>query len=171
MYRAAQARGEPEQPVATPSQTGHLASELIGVSPVPPVADDDDDGAVTEHPAGVVALERVQRVGDARPSADVVDLGGRVLERCIDVAVPEEMGDSGQMCRKREGLDALAPADRMREDEQMARVPIHGSADVAEDDDRAALGARARAGEAVRVASLARGGSHGAAQLDCSPTV
>jgi hypothetical protein len=123
--RAPEERIEPDEPVAAPAQTGHLASKLIGVSSVPPVADDDDDGAVTEHPAGVVTLKRVERVGDARASADVVDLGGHVLERSIDVAVPEEMRDSGQMCRKREGLDALAPADRMREDEQMARVPIH----------------------------------------------
>ena len=168
---AAEQRVEPDQPVAAEAEAGHLATELIGVTSIPAVADDQDDGAMTEHPTCVVALERVQRVGDARPAADVVHLVGNVVERGVDVAVAEQVGDSGQMCRKREGLDALAPADRMREHEQVARVSVHRTADVAEDHDRPALGARARAREALRVAALARRGSHGAAQLDRAATI
>ena len=102
------------------AEPSHLAAELIGVAAVPAVADDQHHRAVAEHTPRVVALEGVQRVGDARPATDVVHLGGDVVERGVDVAVAEEVRDSGQVCRKREGLDPLAPADRVREHEQVA---------------------------------------------------
>ena len=162
---AAEQRVEPDQPVTGAAQPRHLATQLLGVTAVPAVADDEHDRAVAEHAPRMHALKGVQGVGDARPAADVVHLTGDVVECGVDVAVAEEMRDSGQVCRKREGLDPLAPADRMREHQQMARVSVHRTADVAEDHDRSSLGPRARAGEAVRVASLASSGSHGAAQL------
>ena len=69
----------------------------------------------------MVTLEGVQRVGDTpRPATDVVDLGGNVIERRVDVTVAEEVRVSGQMCRKRERLHALAPADGVSEHEQVS---------------------------------------------------
>jgi len=116
---APQQRVEPDEAVTAAPEPSHLASELFGITAVPSVADDQHDRAMTEHAARMVSLEGVQRVSDTRPATDVVHLRGNVVERGVDVAMAEEMRDSRQVCRKREGLDPLAGADHMREHQQM----------------------------------------------------
>ena len=103
-------RVEPDQPVAAATETRHLATELIRVAPIPAVADDQHHRAVTEHAASMVTLKCVQRICYASTAADVVHLARHVVESGGDIAVAEQMRDSSQMCRKREGLDALPPS-------------------------------------------------------------
>jgi hypothetical protein len=116
---AAEQRVEPDQAVTCAPESGHLAAQLIWVTTVPSVTDDDHDRAVSEHAPRMYPLKGVQGVGDARASADIVHLLGDVIECGIDVTVTQQMGNSCQMCRKRERLHALAPADGMGKHEQV----------------------------------------------------
>src|SRR5712671_6986706 len=113
-----------------------LGGELLRVAPVPAVADDDHDRSVPQHAASPVPVEVSQRVADASPSAEIVYPLAHRFERAVQVAIAEQSGDSRQARREHERLKILATVDRVREDHQEARVALHRTAHVADENER-----------------------------------
>src|SRR5215208_8158604 len=78
-------RVEPDQRVSATGETRHLRAELLGVATVPAVREQYHDRAATEAPA-VLAVERGERVADARPARPVAGSARSTVERAIGVA-------------------------------------------------------------------------------------
>src|SRR5260370_1185953 len=76
------------------------------------------------------------RVADARAAAEVMHALAHRFERAIEVAVSEEACDSRQPRREHERLQVFAASDGVGKDHQQPRVPLHRTADVADQDKR-----------------------------------
>ena len=85
--------------------------ELVGVAAVPAVGQDDDDRAAADAPA-VLAVERAQRLADARAARPVDDGAGGARQRAVGIAAGELARDARQPRAERERLDAAARGDR-----------------------------------------------------------
>ncbi len=130
-------RVHPDQPVARSLQPGDGMSHLRRIPPVPPIADDGDGRAVAQHAARVAAVERLDRLADARPARPVVDRRRHPVERRVDVVTAQQTGDAGQARGEDKRLNASAGVlERVGEIQQQPRVALHRPADVAEQDQR-----------------------------------
>src|SRR5450759_3059963 len=129
-------RVEPDQPVGRAAQVDELGAEFCRVASVPSVAHDDHDRAMSEHAARPMAIEIRQRVADAGASAEIVDALAHRVERTVQVAIAKQPRDPSEPCREHERFEVLAARDRVGEDHQQARVALHRTAHVADQNQR-----------------------------------
>ena len=120
---------------------GRLGRHERRVAAVPAVRHDDDDARRPQRAACPVLVERAERLADPRPAGPVVDRIGDAREGPVAVAVAQQAGHPGQARPEHERLrpDLRGGRQRLHEPEQQARVALHRSRDVAQDDERARL--------------------------------
>src|SRR5262245_8606904 len=125
---------EPYQSVRHPAQAGQLDGQQLGVSSVPAIAHENDDGAVAEHASGPAAVEFGQRLADPGAAAEVVDRLADLSQGTVDVTPAQYACDPGQPRGKDERLDVLPTSDRVGEYQQQPGVAFHRATDVAQQD-------------------------------------
>ena len=103
-------RVEPDEAVRAAPQASHLCGELFRLAPVPAVGEQDDDGAAAEA-ATMLAIERGERVPDARAAGPVVGRAGGAVERAVGIAAGVRVG-VGELLSAHRALSAVDPVDR-----------------------------------------------------------
>src|SRR5206468_772677 len=89
--------------------------------------------AVSQHPPRVAAIECLDRLTDASPARPVVDRGGHPIEGRVDVMRTEQARDASQAGGENEGLHpGTGVLEGVGEIQQQPCVPLHRTADVAE---------------------------------------
>src|SRR5207302_10282157 len=99
---------EPNQAPARFMQPVHLLAEAGSGIAVEPVADEEEDGALAENPAGPVAVELRQALADPRAARPVLDRPRHLVERDIDILVAQMARDVGKARAEEKGVDAVA---------------------------------------------------------------
>src|SRR5213076_1841873 len=126
-------RVHPDQAVAGALQPRDSSPHLGGVTPVPAITDQGHGGAVSQHPPRVAAIECLDRFTDASPARPVVDRGGHPVEGRVDVMRTEQARDASQAGGENEGLHpGTGVLEGVGEIQQQPCVPLHRTADVAE---------------------------------------
>src|SRR2546428_5891744 len=135
----AQQRIEPDQPPARLGQAFHFGSKTFPDVAVETITDQEHDRALREQPSRPAPVEFREAGADARATAPVRDRGAHARERDVDVTALEMARDIGEASAEQQRVHAVAVIrDRVQEEQQHARIPVHRSRDIAEHDQRRA---------------------------------
>ena len=159
------ARVGPHDAVGAATQPGHLPTELGGVPRLPPVADDEHDGAARQ-PAAVQVEEPFQRVADAGAAGPVGGEARRPVQRDRRCRARQCPGEPGQPGGEREDLRPVGAGRAVEQLEERAGVGLHRARDVAEHHESARPAPRRPPGESDRITAGAPGLAQRPAQVD-----
>ena len=131
------ARVDPDDVMGQAPEPPHGLAHLARVPDLPSVGDDDDDGAPRDAPTAVLVEEARERRADARAPCPV---GSGLRDPGVGVvgsARGELAREAGQSRGEDEGLGAESPDGPAHEMEVDARVGLHRSRHVGDEDDAA----------------------------------
>src|SRR3954469_17789002 len=124
--RLAPVRVHPDHTMRKPVQPRHLLGQQTGPAPLPPVAEEDDDGTArraARPPAVEERLEYLAQPGAARPVGDLLP---RVPQRDLRVPATQRRGDPRQPGADGEDLGGAGRAADQDVREPQQRVGIGG---------------------------------------------
>src|SRR5262245_7384363 len=124
--------------MAASLQPPDLVPEFYRIAPVPPIGDEQHHRTAMQDPAAPALMELSNRLTDACAAGPVGHRSRDRGERVIRSAETKLPGDSGQAGGEQERLNPLVAArHRVCELQEHARVALHRTAHVAEEDERA----------------------------------